>query len=1228
MLRISDVNKNLIGAITEYEDLCIESVLSTGDSTLSFYYHMNNIYAEDLQEEGYITTKNNEYVIKEINSNSSKLEVKASLNVEDLEGKTWEHFNTTNQNIEDCINLALAGTGWTIASCNITKRRTIKLTNCNSWQILREAKKTYRAEFKFNSINKKLYIYEKRGEDKGVYFIENLNLEALDIQSNTYDFYTRIIPKGKDDLGIESINNGKNYLENHQYSNKIKTLIWSDDRYTIVENLKEDAEYKLDELSKPYTAYEAMIKDLAKLNDKYKDILSFELGDTITLISKSKKVKEKQRIVKITEYPQNPLQNSCELANKTLTFEELQQDLIEVADTVDNITTDNGTIDGSSIDSIETSQIKDFNVSVAKITNLEAINATIDNLQANKADINSLNAVNAKIGSLEVTKANITDLQAANANISSLQASKADITDLEAAAAKIEVLEATTGKVQDLINGNLSSENIQASGITGDRLNMKTVFIDDANIVNVNASKMNTGELNTNKVKVKSEDGGIEIVGATQQFRDKNNKVRIQIGKDTKGDFNFILKGEDGTSTLIDHTGIKEKAIADNLIKENMINENAVGEKQIDYNSFATGFNKDSNTIQIKATKVKLDNQNQTLDVAFTNLKNQTDNTKTQTESNTTSINVQQGQINTAIANTKIIKNGKEVLLKDDYNTTIKTIDSIKNTISSHTTKIDANTGKITNVESKTNVLERDLQSMSSKITNVESNANNTKNTVTVIEQNLNSITQEVSSIKKSGITNLIPYSEFTAKSLIKTSWWIQGAGNWYDNPQVDILGFQNPTRNESMIYSKSIDISNMTEKVFSLYANLTTENTKAEILLIGSRNSNLNYDFVLSALWFDENSTNKGKYIENISIPDDINTIWVRVDNEGVKNDTASISNTLFVNTLNLTKGPLASTDKIINSADIAGLSIKNDEINLEVQKKVNETEIISKINQSAEKIKILAKFLELTGYATFNDLLREGATTINGSNITTGILRALQIKACHFSGKNMVYIEDDGILSCDGNTYLKNLFIPETHPGWRPGEIGKFSCAPSAFFDRDVHVANEIYTKGTGVVRRQHGVFIQVDALGVQQGGSGNNYLLVNCYKSNHVFGVDLWYSDAKLKENIIDLKNDINYFRNSSINKNKIGLELIKSINHFKFNYKNNDDTIHCGYIAQDLKKNNEQLVEAIKQNNEDILLQPKISTIVPNLSLAIQEQQKEIEFLRNKIKSLEELINKKL
>ncbi|MDZ5011001.1 hypothetical protein GNF77_19310, partial [Clostridium perfringens] len=118
-------------------------------------------------------------------------------------------------------------------------------------------------------------------------FIDSLNLKELEVETNSYDYFTKIIALGKDDIRVE--------LVNDQYSNKIKTLIWKDEKYTDINYLTEDARLKLNELSKPYKSYRAKIIDLASISEKYKNILDYKLGDTIVLISKGLKIKEEQR---------------------------------------------------------------------------------------------------------------------------------------------------------------------------------------------------------------------------------------------------------------------------------------------------------------------------------------------------------------------------------------------------------------------------------------------------------------------------------------------------------------------------------------------------------------------------------------------------------------------------------------------------------------------------------------------------------------------------------------------------------------------------------------------------------------------------------------------------------------------------------------------------------------------------------------------------------------------
>ena len=329
MLQIYDDQHRRIAGIDDPDDLKIEKTLSSGDKQISFSYPKTGSEIENLRAEYYIRTKDDEYVLKEINTGENKNSYVAQLNIEELESQEFLYgFESVTQTARACLEFAFDGTGWTVGICTVTKRRTVSIDEtCNAWDVLQEVMDTYRCECKIDSIQKKIDLYEAIGMDRGAYFIEGLNLRKLTLKSDTYDFYTRIYPVGKDGITPE-IMLGVPYIDNHQYSDKVIPRYWKDERYTITENLIEDATAKLDTASKPYTAYTADVADLASQKKEY-SILEYDIGDTVHLISKTEATKEKQRIVKMTEYPQHPDKNTCELSNATKSFAQLQEETEE-----------------------------------------------------------------------------------------------------------------------------------------------------------------------------------------------------------------------------------------------------------------------------------------------------------------------------------------------------------------------------------------------------------------------------------------------------------------------------------------------------------------------------------------------------------------------------------------------------------------------------------------------------------------------------------------------------------------------------------------------------------------------------------------------------------------------------------------------------------------------------------------------------------------------------------
>ena len=316
-----------------------------------------------------------------------------------------------------------------------------------------------------------------------------------------------------------------------------------------------------------------------------------------------------------------------------------------------------------------------------KVVELEAEKIKADVGEFKNLTTENFEAVNAKIDNLEVT-----DLTAVNA----------DITNLKALVAEI----------QTLIGGNLTMDNIQSLVLTSDKVTIADALIKNAMIDSISANKIDSGTINTNNVNIQSADGSMVINGTTQQFKDKNGVVRIQIGKDMQGNFTFALFSQDGQGILIDETGIKSGAVPNGLIVNDMVSDNAnISGGKLDISSVISSINDNVNTL--KSSKIKFDDTNQTLDIAFNQLKTKVETIENitvdgdltsvmeQVTTNTTNIGVMQGQISSLISNTTITKqDGTVTQLKDEFNKTVSTVNSHTTTINSLTTNY---TGVIVN---------------------------------------------------------------------------------------------------------------------------------------------------------------------------------------------------------------------------------------------------------------------------------------------------------------------------------------------------------------------------------------------------------------------------------------------------------------------------------------------------------------------------------------------------
>ena len=379
--------------------------------------------------------------------------------------------------------------------------------------------------------------------------------------------------------------------------------------------------------------------------------------------------------------------------------------------------------------------------------NFTVVNSQIENLVAKDSYLENAYVQNSQVVNSKIENLEAADSRIENSVIENFNVIDGVVQDLRATNADIEVLHADFAEIKTLVNGNLTSDNILAFKITADKVTVEDAFIKDAMIDTISAAKINAGRINTNEVSIGSEDGGMLITGSTQQFTDKNGNVRIQIGKDASGDFTFILYGEDGQGQIINQNGITATAIGDGLIVDGMINNNAnISGDKLNISSVITNINNDSSTT-IQSSKIYLDGQKQSLEVAFNSLKTQVDTIQDVTISGDLTAVIEQVQTNT----TKIEANASSIstLISEDTAIKKQVNDLENNVIESNNTLTSKYTTLNQSLEGfKTSVADTyaTKSTVNDLSTNLSTNYSTTSMMNSAINQKANEITASVSS--------------------------------------------------------------------------------------------------------------------------------------------------------------------------------------------------------------------------------------------------------------------------------------------------------------------------------------------------------------------------------------------------------------------------------------------------------------------------------------------------
>lgn len=272
-----------------------------------------------------------------------------------------------------------------------------------------------------------------------------------------------------------------------------------------------------------------------------------------------------------------------------------------------------------------------------------------------------------------------------------LEAEQANIEELSAKIIESNQINADMINVKNLLAGHAGVGELHTIHLT-----VENAEIDQAVITNLIAKKIAVGDLMAqnalaNQIVLISKDNKptIAFQESTQQFYDSKGNVRVQIGMDGKGAFNFIVKNGD-RAALFDENGITQTGIPDNTILGDMINNATITKDKLGFQIIEPN---EQGGIDI--TNIYDGKGNQWWGIEKTTI---TDDYTKQIKNVTDTLTE---QIETKVSNTQYLKDKESI--RTDFSDIKQNVSGITSTVSSMQTdlseaqeKIKANTSSIT----------------------------------------------------------------------------------------------------------------------------------------------------------------------------------------------------------------------------------------------------------------------------------------------------------------------------------------------------------------------------------------------------------------------------------------------------------------------------------------------------------------------------------------------------
>ena len=312
------VDNNIeVQSINVEDDKCYIDHIYNGIDKLRFEVpNSDENYRKYIEEESKVIPSGlgteRKFVVKNIDDHSNFAVVDCEIDLDDWKSNVFIDFRTTNSTISQVLSQIIP-TGWTVFYDNnvdTSKRTTVEYQEgepfrcATAYIIMGYVSEAYDVVFNYHNDIKQLSVIAPSAyENSGEFFVEELNMKEIGFNGDSSNYISRVYAYGKKDedgnyVTIESVNDGKQYVEDLSYTGKIISSSVVDERYTVPQNLKEYAEKVLHNNCMPVRSYKCSVINFNEDMWLYK---------VVTIIDRVKKLRIEHQCAEYREYKNHSL---------------------------------------------------------------------------------------------------------------------------------------------------------------------------------------------------------------------------------------------------------------------------------------------------------------------------------------------------------------------------------------------------------------------------------------------------------------------------------------------------------------------------------------------------------------------------------------------------------------------------------------------------------------------------------------------------------------------------------------------------------------------------------------------------------------------------------------------------------------------------------------------------------------------------------------------------------